>query len=65
MVRKTSFEEELKAKENAWFALSPLERLKHHQDMLKRIFGEKYHQPISEEARKVKIFRGNDADRFS
>jgi len=57
-IRKTTFEEAEKAKEEAWFALSPLERLAWHQQMLKRIYGDRYDAPLSKEARLVKIKRG-------
>ena len=57
-VRKTTFEEAEKAKEEAWFALTPQQRLAWHQQMLKRIYGNRYGAPLSPEARKIKIQRG-------
>jgi len=56
-IKKTTFEQEQQEKEDAWFALTPHERLAHHQKMLKKIYGDKYNLPLSEEARKVRITR--------
>lgn len=61
VVKKTSFEEEQAAKEKAWLDLTPQQRLEHHQPLLKKIYGDRYNAPMTEEARKIKIRRGNDA----
>jgi hypothetical protein len=43
-VRKTSFEEEQRLKNEAFLALTPTERLKIHEQLRKRIWGEKYNK---------------------
>jgi hypothetical protein len=44
VVRKTSFEEEQQAKDEAFLKLTPAERLKIHEKLRKRIWGEKYNK---------------------
>lgn len=56
-VRKTTHEEAEKAKQEAWFALSPQERLAWHDQMLRRIYGSRYNAPLSKEAKQVKIIK--------
>ncbi len=41
-VIKTSFEEEQASKDLAFLKLKPAQRLKLHEEMLKRIWGKKY-----------------------
>jgi hypothetical protein len=41
-VRKTTFEEELVQKEAYFLSLTPEERLEQHEELLKRIWGDKY-----------------------
>ena len=43
-VRKTSFEEEQRMKDEAFLRLSPSERLRIHEDLRKRIWGSKYNK---------------------
>jgi len=57
-VRKTTFEEEQNEKELAFFNLSPMEKMVRHQQLLKKIYGDRYNQPLSPEARIVHIKRG-------
>ncbi|MEX2234666.1 MAG: hypothetical protein WD824_21050 [Cyclobacteriaceae bacterium] len=44
VVKKTSFEEEQRMKEEAFVKLSPAERLKIHEQLRKRIWGPKYNK---------------------
>jgi hypothetical protein len=57
-IRKTSHEEAEKEKRAAWLAMSPMERLSWHDQMLKRIYGSRYNAPLMDEARKIRIIRG-------
>ncbi|HTH55784.1 MAG TPA: hypothetical protein VL728_07035 [Cyclobacteriaceae bacterium] len=41
-VLKTSFDEEQKMKDEAFLKLKPLDRLRIHEEMRKRIWGDKY-----------------------
>ena len=43
VVRKTSFEEEQKTKDDDFLNLTPAERLRIHEDLRKRIWGDEYH----------------------
>lgn len=56
-VRKTTFQEEQKEKEEVWFGLTPAERLAHSYKMLQKIYGDRLNQPLSPEARKIRIQR--------
>lgn len=44
VVRKTSFEEEQRMKEEAFLMLSPVERLRIHEQLRKRIWGDQYNK---------------------
>ncbi len=44
VVRKTSFEEEQRMKEEAFLKLSPVERLRIHEQLRKRIWGDQYNK---------------------
>lgn len=44
VVRKTTFDEEQKAKDQAFLDLTPLERLKIHEQLRKRIWKDKYNK---------------------
>ena len=56
-VRKTTFEQEQQEKEDAYFKLTPAERFAHYYKMLQKIYGDRLNQPLSDEARKVRIQR--------
>jgi hypothetical protein len=43
-VLKTSFDEEQKMKDEAFLKLTPLERLRIHEEMRRRIWGDKYNK---------------------
>lgn len=43
-VLKTSFEEEQKMKDAAFLKLRPIDRLRVHEEMRKRIWGDKYNK---------------------
>jgi hypothetical protein len=57
-IRKTSHEEAEKEKRAAWMAMSPMERLAWHDQMLRRIYGIRYNAPLTDEDRKIRIIRG-------
>lgn len=44
VVKKISFEEEERLKDEEFLKLTPLERLKIHEQLRKRIWGEKYNK---------------------
>jgi hypothetical protein len=44
VVRKTTFEEEQQSKDEAFLRLKPAERLKIHEQLRKRIWGEQYNK---------------------
>lgn len=44
VVRKTSFEEEQRLKDEEFLALTPAERLRIHEQLRKRIWGKKYNK---------------------
>jgi len=44
IVRKTSFEEEQKTKDEEFLKLAPAERLKVHEQLRKRIWGSRYNK---------------------
>ena len=44
VVKKTSFEEEQRMKDEAFLNLSPAERLRIHEDLRKRIWGSQYNK---------------------
>jgi len=44
VVRKTSFEEEQRLKDEEFLALTPVERLRIHEQLRKRIWGKKYNK---------------------
>ena len=52
-VVKVSFEEEQKMKDEAFLKLKPIERLRVHEEMRKRIWGDKYNK-LSLKGLKVK-----------
>ena len=52
-VKKTSFDEEQRIKDEAFLALPPQERLRIHEQLRKRIWGSQYNK-ISLEGLKVK-----------
>jgi hypothetical protein len=57
-IRKTTHEESEAEKRKAWLAMSPQERLAWHDQMLRRIYGDRYDAPLTEAARKIRITRG-------
>lgn len=44
IVKKTSFEEEQKAKDEEFLRLTPAERLRIHEQLRKRIWGDRYNK---------------------
>jgi hypothetical protein len=57
-IRKTTHEQSEAEKRKAWLAMSPLERLVWHEQMRRRIYGDRYDAALTEEARKIRITRG-------
>ena len=57
-VRKTTHEQNEAEKRMAWLAMSPQDRLAWHDQMLRRIYGDRYDAPLTEVARKIRITRG-------
>ena len=56
-VRKTTFELEQQEKEDAYFKMTPAERLAHQYRMLQKIYGDRLNQPLPAEALKIRIKR--------
>lgn len=54
VVRKTSFEEEQKLKDDFFLKLTPLERLQIHEQLRKRIWGKQYNKMSLKGLRVVK-----------
>ena len=61
-VVKTTFEEEQRAKDLAFLKLSPLERLRIHEQMRKKIWGKQYNK---NSYKGLKVVKKNDMSFFS